>query len=386
MAGNRRILWISPIRFGETIHQVGEIGTAGALRNRGWEIDFLHADSNSDGKLLPSLGFGSFEAKKSRFPLIGDLSFTISIIRRLNRILDNASYDVIMAEWACSVGVAHVLKRRRRFGKSTPPWLFEDRSPPAHRTMIGKLHWLHYDIAWRKAAKNADLVQVLVPGLERFLRERFKDLPEMIHCPSGVDLDRFQPKEADLGRQVRIVYHGTLEEGRGLRRIVDLGIRMEGEGMDFRILVFGVGKLAPYFEEMASRTSWLEFAGEVPYEEVPELLSNNDFGILPLPNRLVWNVGSPLKVMEFASSGLCTLTTDVDGTIPFSGQDWIDIAPSNDPVDSWLEYLKKSLDNRNAFPSRRTSARRFAEQNMTWDAAVADLDVELTRLCDLRSP
>ena len=376
-----KLLWIADIEFGSTIHQVGELGTASALSRKFWEIDFLSVDWEGDSKsFLEKLGFGSFPVHKTKIPGLGGLSFNRSVSKELPRILQSKRYDAILVEWHGSLGAIKALKRLEKDGFETPPFLFEDRSPPAKETILGKLQWIHYDLSWKKSHGAASAIEVLVPGLESFVRERFGELPPMVHCPSGVEVDRFVPKFMPLKSKVKIVHHGSLDSNRGLGRIERFGKMLIDSGIDVEITIFGKGPLRKEFEKISESLPWFTFLGEVEYDAVPELIARNHFGILPLPDRLPWRVGSPLKLMEYASSGLPVLTTNVDGCLPFSGKSWVCAADKFDPFDEWHQCVRDFLENPVLFENAAQQARIDAEKDLTWDKAVEELDSELRRI------
>ena len=376
-----RLLWVAPIEFGKTIHQVGELGTAAALSRKSWEIDFLSIEWPGDScAFLDKLGFGSHVVRRSTIPGLGGLSFNRSIKKSLPGIIENGDYDVILVEWPGALGVLTGLEKMKDNGIKTPPFLFEDRSPPASGTVLGSLQWIHYDLSWKRVARKADSIEVLVPGLESFVRKRFGDLPPMVHCPSGVDVNRFIPEFASLESKVRVVYHGRLDSNRGLERIEEFGQRLIDMGHDIEITIFGRGPLEKKFQKLSNRLNWLFFLGEIDFDKVPSTISQNHFGILPLPDRLPWRVGSPLKLMEYASSGLPVLATDVDGCKPYSGKDWVCTADKNDPIDHWCNFVKLLIENPDKYHSIAKKARADAEMELTWDHAVRDLDMELKRI------
>jgi len=375
------ILWITPIRFGDTIHQVGEIGTASALIKKGWNIDFLSAEGNPNAqKFMSELGFKLFQVPMSRLPGAAGISFNNNISKKIPLLLEKNNYDVIMVEWQAALGFLKFKKSIIAKNMTIPPWLFEDRSPPANKGIVGRLQWLHYDKAWKSSHIDANEIEVLVPGLEKFVKNRFSITRPMIYCPSGVEIDRFQNSSKPLGGIIKFVYHGSLDKGRGLDKIIKFGIKLSNENYKFNILIFGVGPLSKYFSKMSNKYSWLEFKGRVDYSEVPILLSEQDIGLLPLPDELPWNVGSPLKAMEYAASGLITLATDVDGSIPFMNYNWFFCGPKENPIDRWIEHIEYIFSEPMQFISLRGAARRDAEKFLTWDVSVIQLDKALRQL------
>ena len=135
----------------------------------------------------------------------------------------------------------------------------------------------------------------------------------------------------------------------------------------------GDGELSKRFEILSNERVEFDFLGRLESGDLPRKVSENVYGILPLPDALEWNLGSPLKVMEFAASGLKCLTTDVDGTSPFEGQPWICRADKADPVESWFATIIDDQRNPEKVSSERIAARAYAEKNLTWESALKGL-------------
>lgn len=299
--------------------------------------------------------------------------------RRASRLLRNLDESEIpnlaMVNWKLLPGFLRARKKNPLLKRCKV--IVEDRSPPVGRSLISRMQWLFYDYSWRKVAGQVDMANVLVPSLEDFIRKRHNVPSELpfIHTPSGVDVNNFRPSEKfePLSGTVKIVYHGALDEGRGLERIPQLLECLESKGVSARATIIGDGPLSGKFQSLADSGQSIVFLGKLSADELPRAVSNHDYGILPLPDALEWNVGSPLKIMEFASSGLVCLTTDVQGTKPFHGQDWIRRANRYDPIAEWVSIIEEDSNNKEGFLPKRGKARKFALEGMTWDSALIGL-------------
>ena len=313
--------------------------------------------------------------KHSSIPFLTSFIQNRRILRALTRLSDRGFPKFIMVDWRTFPAYNRGINKLHYLGKSK--LIFEDRSPPAGNSIKSKLQWKLYDWCWKRGAKRADVANVLVPELERFVKERFPDIEDLdfIITPSGVDTDRFRPREnIEFNAEFpSFVYHGALDKGRGLTRILGLKEELENAGVRGKFTIVGDGDLADFFRRVSEDDPDIIFLGRLESSELPMVVANSDYGILPLPDALEWRVGSPLKVMEFAASGLKCLTTDVKGTLPFSGESWILRADKHSPIEEWRDLILSDLSEPERVSKERSEARKFSEERMTWGSALRDL-------------
>ena len=369
---NRLLLWINPTE-GIADFAVME-NTLRELERKGIASIVVCTDRFKVDHLISPLT-EIIAIKHSRLPFLSTLIQNRRIYKKILEISKVGFPDNIMVDWRCFPAY---FRASRKIRKSDPSRLiFEDRSPPSGSSIKSKLQWRLYDWCWDRASKNADFANVLVPELERFVKERFPNLGdlEFIITPSGVDTDRFCPAENyDSHHElVRIVYHGALDKGRGLSRILQLKSELSNAGIKCKITIVGDGELSPFFRNISKNDDEFEFLGRLESSELPKVVAESDYGILPLPDALEWRVGSPLKVMEFAASGLKCLTTDVKGTLPFSEESWICRADRFSPIEEWKELVISDFSDPERVNGEKAEARKYAEEKMTWEAALSDL-------------
>ncbi len=313
--------------------------------------------------------------RHSKIPFLSTLIQNRRFYRAICEISKIGFPGNIMVDWR--VFPAYYRASRKIKHKRGSKLILEDRSPPSGSSIKSKLQWKLYDWCWNKASKNVDFANVLVPELERFVKERFSNLGNLnfIITPSGVDTDRFRPAENSdsYPELVRIVYHGALDKGRGLSRILELKSELSEEGIRSKITIVGDGDLSPFFQNISKNDEEVVFLGRLESSELPKVVAESDYGILPLPDALEWRVGSPLKVMEFAASGLKCLTTDVKGTSPFSEESWICRADRFSPIEEWKEAVISDFSDSERVNREKVEARKYAEEKMTWEAALSDL-------------
>lgn len=152
-------------------------------------------------------------------------------------------------------------------------------------------------------AKSARAADAVVCTSSR-MAQRFRALGarDVRHLPNGVDLARFHPAPASPDGPPRIVYVGALEAWFDAPLLSALARRFP----EMRFTVAG-----PARTDLSALRGLpnVDLTGPVPYAEVPALLAAHHVGIIPfLRTPLVESV-SPIKMYEYAASGLPVVAT-----------------------------------------------------------------------------
>jgi len=114
-----------------------------------------------------------------------------------------------------------------------------------------------------------------------------------------------------LGREV-ILYHGVLDERRGLSRILGEFVRAFPKG-DPVLAVLGKGPALPSVLRYQSKFPSVRYLGAVPLEAIPCILKYIRSGIAWLPNEPRWRYQLPTKVLELMAMGKPFLTSRLPG-------------------------------------------------------------------------
>lgn len=316
-----KLLWITHRRKSE-MSATTRLGISSALGNRGWAIEFMSPD-------------GDYPVKRSKRLGQGHRSFTRSVSAALNTI-DLSSISVVIVEWTGVEGAAGPL------AKGSVPWVMMDRSPPVATGLIGWLQRKQYGKAWNIARRL---------GAGRAVKSAYMattqswDRPSAI-VPAGVDISAFET--ASMNEKPLVVCHGSLDRSRELHRLTKMGVNL---------LLFGEGNDS---QRLANMTR-VEGAGDVSSR-----LAGADIGVLHLPNRDVWKQASPLKVAEYAASGLPVVCSDVSGLDRYRDAEWLKLIPLGD--DDACRIALQTLCGHPIEERRRLGllARKEAENSMTW--------------------
>jgi len=323
-----KLLWITHRRKSE-LSATTRLGVSSALCSRGWTIEFMSPD-------------GDFPVNRSKRLGRGHRSFNQSVSTTLNSIkLD--SFSVAIVEWT---GVEGAVGPLRNAGL---PWVIMDRSPPVATGIIGWFQRKQYEKAWKIARSS---------GAGRAVKSAYMATTQSwdkasVVVPAGVNISEFEI--ASMNNKPLVVYHGSLDRSRELHRLAM---------MDVNLLLFGEGNDSQRLDNLTQ----VKGRGEVASR-----LAGADIGVLHLPNREVWRHASPLKVAEYAASGLPVVSSEVSGLEEYRNSEWITLIPLGDDgaCEAALQRLSAlSIEERQRLG---TLAREEAERSMTWEQCTESL-------------
>lgn len=134
--------------------------------------------------------------------------------------------------------------------------------------------------------------------------------------PNGVDVDRFRPSESPqpkgAGASLLIMVVAQLIERKGLHHLIaalaQLPDSLQGR---LRLSLCGTGPCKDALHRQAKEAGLaqqVEFAGLVPYDQVPARLQQADLFVLPSLQE-----GLPLSLLEAMACGLPVIATKVGG-------------------------------------------------------------------------
>jgi glycosyltransferase involved in cell wall biosynthesis len=167
----------------------------------------------------------------------------------------------------------------------------------------------------RRVLHTADTVAVTTETLGDRLCDRYgADLAaKLLLVPNGVDAERFATAPAtdpieETDRPL-VVYVGNIGHAQALDTCIRAIGRLDRD-VEFRLV--GSGDAVPELRRIAAAEGVedrVRFAGSVPHEEVPSLLSAADIGVAPLLDDAELAYAMPTKVYEYMGAGLPVVTT-----------------------------------------------------------------------------
>lgn len=378
------LLWVTGRRFGQDLCQTTQIQVANALSRIGWRVTFLAPDSPTSSDFVKAEGHGFAKGlKTSKIPGMVSFSFEKALRRKLPQLLEGLQPDVAVCDWRGARGAY------RAFEKSGLAWAIIDRGPPASRSILGRLQWFHYDKAWRKAGQRANTYITVSKAHSEFVKMRFKLEGESRVLPAAadstgfsIDKNRRESSRPGIDRPLRLVYHGRLDRSRRVTDLVFVANQLQQSGIETSLRMFGTGTAVPKLTKLAKKHEWLELLPKQKPANVPDLLSNVDVGLLPMDDRLVWATSSPLKLFEYAASGLAIVATDIAAHRIIGEPDWIGLVPVSSMIDGMVRKLQEWVVDERIYDLGQ-AARIDFENQFTWDDSIKDMVLGLSAIAQL---
>jgi glycosyltransferase involved in cell wall biosynthesis len=172
--------------------------------------------------------------------------------------------------------------------------------------------------------------------------------PENIYViPNGVDTQLFDGKGApdarlklNLNKEKVCLYFGRLDEWAGVRILREISNIFELQKPDVKFLIVGRGNSETEFPPNAV------MVGEVPYHEIPKIISIADVILVPFPENEVSHAASPLKLFEAMAMGKSVIASRVSGIrdVIKDGQNGLLVSPAK--PEEWVEAVQTVLNSK----------------------------------------
>ena len=182
---------------------------------------------------------------------------------------------------------------------------------------------------------------------------------------------------------IKLVYHGSLTKERGVLNLIEVVRNLTDYGLDVTLRVFGSGPCLENFISAGRGGLPIEAHGPVDFNKVPGILSECHIGLLPWPDQPSWNTSSPIKLFEYAASGMVIVGTDVQAHLDIGPKEWLRLADKSNISSSMTDSLREIISE-GRMPELGSSARESAEAEFQWSSVVSELDQLLKKIISIR--
>ena len=223
----------------------------------------------------------------------------------------------------------------------------------------------------RAARRSGALISVASHLLQRMHTMRIESKFEVV-VPMGVDLEQFRLASRPTTAQPRLVSLRSLAPVYDVKTLIDAVPYVIHAFPDCRIIIVGDGPLRKTLEERARHlgvAEHVDFLGNVPHEQVPEILGASDLYISTARSD-----GASVSLLEAMACGVPPIATDIP-----ANREWIANAengflfPVGDSVD--LAQKVVTLLQEPALQAKfATKGRRIVELRADWKKCMEKLE------------
>ncbi len=218
-------------------------------------------------------------------------------------------------------------------------------------------------------ARSSDKIVAPTNFIKEYTRSLGVNAKRIFVVPNGVDTKVFDSEnyaphsksKADKEGKKLCVYCGRIESWAGINIITRLCDIFQRKHPEVEFLIVGHGN------ENVTDLQNTTIMKEVPYEDVPEILSAADVILVPFPRNVVSHAASPLKLFEGMSMQKPVVASDLDGIgeVVVDSENGMLADPDN--VDEWVEDIIYLLNNESVAAEMGKNARQTVEENYDWN-------------------
>ena len=352
-----KILWFTARSFTDLCSTTQEALIYGLL-NKGFEVQLINGDQRP-----PTQQEGFYHVPLAASSLRGFQSSTLAknMVSWLKKNPAVPSTSVALVEWRVASKITPVLN------KLGIRWILIDRSPPADSGALGWLQWSVWKRGWKQARDQGRIGCVVSLAHQRFVDEKIGHKNTVI-LPAGVDLGLFKPMEKH--DTLTLVYHGRLDRHRGIMAAIMLVHKARQDGIKVNLKLIGEGNAFENLEAIASEFTYIDVQPKAKQTRVAKEVGACHIGLLPMPERKVWALASPLKRSEYLAAGLSVFGVDHGGHRLKEQKPWFVLAKQEDFHSVGLDYLRGFNPADNVY---QNEVRKFAEQHFEWGISTSSL-------------
>lgn len=238
------------------------------------------------------------------------------------------------------------------------------------QTMDRLLYWSFPITMFGKLIKSYSFItDALRIEVENEFKNEYK--PYVI-WESGVNTDLFKEvtKKTSLPNKFKLFYHGSISEDRGIILVVKA---MKCLPIEYRkkicFIIVGDGPGLNSIRKIVDQDSmkeYIEIKGMMAYKDIPKEIASADCCICPLPNRIEWNVSSPLKVFEYMASSKPMILTPIPAHKNVLANQNFVLWTNGDQVNDHVEAIKYAFDNRDSLKQAAKIAPNIVRKKYDW--------------------
>lgn len=359
-----RVLWISGRVMGEDLAGTTEFNLASNLEMGGVMTTLI-----SPG-IVSSEKFNHIEINRMEFPGLK----TLSGARKIRKIMKNnselvANSDLVLVDWRFVSSLRNQLKRMPTM------WAIIDRGPPAtsgirggriQRELLRNIQKRFWKNAWRIAAHSSCGGFVVSSRHEKLVNSMIGKNLRLFVLPAGTEPNRYLREKPDPSIKLKLAYVGRIDKKRGLGDVFSLSEVLEDKGICHSIVLVGEGDMAEEFYNRSQKDTKFSFLGKMKQNKVQRVLAEQHVGIMPMPDIAIWRISSPIKLAEYAASGLAIVGPSHPGNQLEDGGEWNLLSEDGDWAQTCATALAEIIHD-GGWMERISNGAQQASLKYHWD-------------------
>lgn len=362
-----KIVWFSGRDISENLASTTEVELTKHLTILGSKTTLI-----SPGRINP----GTIEHHSISRSRISGLQ-TITVVRNMRRFFEREKemmngFDFALVDWRLSIGLSRILT------KAGLPWAIIDRGPPVtsgilgggiRRELLRKIQKMQWRKSWKIAKEKARFGMVVSKAHSRMVKTITGRMRLNI-VPSGSEVNKFGLSKSDPRELLKLAYVGRLDKKRDVSSIFQLSKSLKKSGLKHHITVAGKGDMEKIFHRKSGDIEELSYLGEISHEEVAKILAEQHVGIMPMPRIPIWEISSPIKLAEYAASGLAVIGPEHEGNILGDGGEWCILSKEENWARECVNDLLEVLGN-GSWEEEIVQKSLAASRNYSWQKVAA---------------
>ncbi|WP_416840402.1 glycosyltransferase [Haloferax sp. DFSO52] len=198
--------------------------------------------------------------------------------------------------------------------------------------------------------------------------------------PNGVNVSKFKPTsdrlKIEIDADLIVGYVGVNREWVDLSLLVHSIAKLRSDGLDLGLLVVGdeggIGEIQRLVQRLDIEDA-VEFAGTVPYDEVPRYVNSMDIGTIPFKDNGIAKNSLPLKLFEYLACEVPVVSSDIPGVKRAVGN----CALIADTQEDWNQSLQSLYENEDTRAQIGTKGRRIVKEEYSWESVSSSMENQL---------
>lgn len=378
---DRRIIWVTSVRFDVMPDKSTWLETARELSRRGFQVDIVTGWDRE--KYYPeSSPVRMVYLRALDLPLIYRLTI---LLNAYFWIMRHGGHDdiVIMNQdelwlapllWISGRTNLHLDIRTLPIRSSSP----KDRLD----------RWLFWSAAVGRLKGFFKGFSFITKRLKQAVEDEFAvEFPHSAIWSSGVVTSKFTPPVDNAAQRnqtgFRLFYHGSLSSNRGLDQVIEACAALDRERRgEIEFVIVGGGAELERLRKLVAQhqcADVVKLTGFVPYEQIPAQIARADCCICPLPDLLQWRVSSPLKLFEYLASAKPLILTPIAAHEEVAGELEFVVWTEGFTVADFQKAIQQACDNLEQLTRAARHGPEFVAHNYDWSVQAGHLAEYLER-------